>query len=139
MYNFKVELSNGFTDKYSVAFATILTNFTVKAHDKIHLRTVLQDFLDGYKVGSGGNHVWIADADNNERIAIIYLYEHTTNEDTFLSYMKHEHSGNNPLLKALMSKEEIKLAERLVKTDLLVKGTSTEKGRNKIIYYYDGA
>ncbi len=56
---------------------------------------------------------------------------------TFLEYMKKNHRGDNPLHRNLMSTTEIKLAEKLVKEDHLVKGTSIEDKRLKI-YYYDG-
>lgn len=54
--------------------------------------------------------------------------------DDFLKYMKLNHTGRNPLLRIFMSDKEIKLAEKLVKKGLLIKGTSIENRRNKIYY-----
>jgi hypothetical protein len=54
--------------------------------------------------------------------------------DDFLEYMKLNHTGENPLLRIFMSDKEIRLAERLVKKGLLMKGTSIESRRNKVYY-----
>jgi hypothetical protein len=57
-------------------------------------------------------------------------------KETLLTYFKSNHRGDNPLHRNLMSKEEIRFAEQLVKDGLLIKGTAIEDKRIKI-YYYD--
>ena len=58
-----------------------------------------------------------------------------TNELQLLELFKNNHKGNNPLEKNLMTKEEIKLAEKLVKDGKLNKGTSINDKRQKVYYY----
>lgn len=52
----------------------------------------------------------------------------------FLEFMDNNYQGDRPLLRILMSKEEIKKAEKLVKLGLLCKGTSIENSKLKVYY-----
>jgi len=54
--------------------------------------------------------------------------------EDFFNYMSHNHRGNNPISRNLMSKMEIKMAEDFVKVGLIAKGTSIEDGRIKVYY-----
>ena len=57
------------------------------------------------------------------------------NINNLLEFFKTNHKGDNPLDRNLMSKEEIKGAEILVKNGKLNKGTSTNDKRQKVYYY----
>lgn len=57
-------------------------------------------------------------------------------KEEFLEYMKENHLGDSPVLRKLLSSEEKKLANILVKEAKLTKGISIEKGGG-IIYYVD--
>ena len=65
-------------------------------------------------------------------------YKPTHIEAELLNYFKENHCGDKPLMRNLMSDGEIKIAEKLVKQGLIVKGTSIESSKLKV-YYYDGA
>ena len=57
-------------------------------------------------------------------------------KEQFLEYMRVYHRGDSPVLRKLLSSEEKKLANILVKEAKLTKGTSIEKGGG-VIYYID--
>ena len=50
--------------------------------------------------------------------------------------MRENHRGDSPVLRKLLTSEEKRLANILVKEDKLIKGVSTEKGGG-VIYYVD--
>lgn len=55
-------------------------------------------------------------------------------EQTFLKELLEKHTGQNPLPTFLMGKDEVKIAEKLVKLGLIVKGKAIEDARRNIYY-----
>ncbi len=58
----------------------------------------------------------------------------TKTESDFLEHMKENHTGINPLLRSWMEKSEIRICEKLVKKNLLFKGTFEGDSRLRVYY-----
>lgn len=57
-------------------------------------------------------------------------------KEEFLEYMRENHRGDSPVLRKLLSIEERRLVNILVKEDKLTKGVSPDKGGG-VVYYVD--